>query len=127
MKLRTMTSGLLAVFLVSCASVNTEQFRNTTGKARTLEEIRQTVAANTGSFYLIYQQALERNPGLRGKVVFRIVIQPFGHVSSAEVVSSEINEPELERNLMQQWKRIDFGAKNVDVMIVTYPITFLPD
>jgi protein TonB len=126
-KLRTIVIGFFTVLLASCASVTTEPFRNVPSKARDLEDIHQTITANKNSIYAIYQQALRRNPDLRGKVVSRIVIKPSGQVIGAEIVASEINEPGFERDLMQQWKRIDFGAKEVDVMIITYPLTFHPN
>ena len=47
-------------------------------------------------------------------------------VMACEVVSSELRAKELERKLVSRVRLFDFGAKNVGVMVVTYPIDFLP-
>jgi len=42
------------------------------------------------------------------------------------VVSSELHAPNLERKLVSRVKLFNFGAKDVNTMVVTYPIEFLP-
>jgi TonB family protein len=63
---------------------------------------------------------------LQGKVVLELKIAPTGEVLDCRVVSSELKETELERKLVARIKQFDFGAKDVDQMIVTYPVDFLP-
>jgi hypothetical protein len=38
----------------------------------------------------------------------------------------ELRVPDLERKLVARVRLFDFGEKNVGVMVVTYPIDFLP-
>jgi hypothetical protein len=34
--------------------------------------------------------------------------------------------PDMERKLLARVKQFDFGAKDVDTMVVTWPVDFLP-
>jgi TonB family protein len=94
---------------------------------RSQAEISRIIEANRAAIYIIYQRALRQNPSMQGKVVFKITIAPSGEVSECTVESSDLGDGELERKLALRIKRIDFGAKNVDVTSITYPINFLPN
>lgn len=97
------------------------------GKAsRALEEIRLVFDRNKGSIYTIYNRALRSDPTLQGKVVLKLTIAPNGDVVDCQIVSSELRAPALERKLLARIRQFDFGAKDVEVMVVTYPIDFLP-
>jgi len=94
--------------------------------SRTFEEVSLVFDKNKGSIYTIYNRALRKDPTLEGKVVFEITIDPAGSVVSVKIVSSELNSPNLEKKLLQRIKFFNFGAKDVETLIVTYPIDFLP-
>lgn len=94
--------------------------------ARTTEEIQIVFDRNKSSLFALYQRALRKNPTLQGTVVLRLVIQPSGKVSSVKVVSSELNDAELESKIVNRVKLFDFGAKNVPVWRGKYPIRFFP-
>ncbi len=97
------------------------------GKAsRSIEEIKLVFERNKGAIYAIYNRALREDPTLQGKVVLKLKIAPSGEVVDCEMVSSELKSPELERKLLARIKQFDFGAKDVDVMIVNWPVDFLP-
>jgi TonB family protein len=97
------------------------------GKAsRSLEEIRIVFDRNKGSIYAIYNRALREDASLQGKVVVELKIAPEGNVISARLVSSELKNPELESKLLARIRSFDFGAKDVNVMTVSYPLDFLP-
>ena len=81
---------------------------------------------NKAAIYSIYNRALRQNPALQGKVVLKITITPGGRVSACQVISSELGAPALERKIVMRVRLFDFGAKNVETMVVTYPIEFLP-
>jgi TonB family protein len=53
-------------------------------------------------------------------------ISPAGSVDNVRVVSSELKTPELESKLLARIRQFDFGAKDVNVMVVNFPIDFLP-
>lgn len=93
---------------------------------RTLEEIQLVFDRNKGSLYTLYNRALRSNASLRGVVTIKLTIAPNGRVTACEVVSSELNDPDLERKIVARIMLFDFGAKDVDAMTLDYPITFQP-
>lgn len=101
--------------------------RGTSGKAaRSIEEIKLVFERNKGAIYAIYNRALREDPTLQGKVVVELKIAPAGNVIDCRVVSSELKASELERKLLARIRQFDFGAKDVDQMVVSWPVDFLP-
>jgi protein TonB len=94
--------------------------------ARSEEEIALIFDRNKGAIYSIYTRALREKPDLRGKLVLELTIAPDGSVTRCEVVSSELNDPELERRLVTRIKQFRFEAKDVGTITVTKPIDFFP-
>ena len=101
--------------------------RGGSGKAsRSIEEIKLVFERNKGAIYAIYNRALREEPGLQGKVVLKLTIAPSGNVTDCRIESSELKTPELESKLLARIRQFDFGAKDVDQMVVTWPVDFLP-
>lgn len=101
--------------------------RGNSGKAsRSIEDIKLVFERNKGAIYAIYNRALREDPTLQGKVVIELKIAPTGEVMACRVVSSELHTPELEAKLLARIRQFDFGAKDVDQMVVTWPVDFLP-
>lgn len=101
--------------------------RGGSGQAsRSIEEIKLIFDKNKAAIYALYNRALREDPTLQGKVILKLTISPSGRVTACEVVSTELRVPDLERKLVARVRLFDFGAKDVDVMVVTYPIDFLP-
>jgi TonB family protein len=97
------------------------------GKAsRSREEIELVFDKNKGAIFALYNRALRRDPSLEGKLVLRLTIDPNGTVSFCEIVSSELNDPELERKLVQRVKLFRFEEKDVEAITTTKPIDFFP-
>jgi len=94
--------------------------------ARTIEEIQLIFDQNKGAIYSIYNRALRTNPTLKGKVVLSITIDPSGKVLDCKIISNEVDSGEFAAKLVARIKLFNFGAKDVDTMVVTYPIDFLP-
>ena len=95
--------------------------------SRSREEIERVFDANKGRIYTLYNRALRENPALQGKVVLRLTIAPDGRVTFCEVVSSELNDPELERGLVQRVLQFQFEARDdVEPITTTKPIDFFP-
>lgn len=94
--------------------------------ARTIEEIQLIFDKNKGAIYSIYNRALRSNPTLKGKVVLSITIDPSGKVLECKIISNEVDSSEFAEKLVARIKLFNFGAKDVDTMVVTYPIDFLP-
>jgi len=101
--------------------------RGGSGKAsRSIEDVKLVFERNKGSIYAIYNRALREEPSLQGKVVLKLTIAPSGGVVECRIESSELRTPELEAKLLARIRQFDFGAKDVDQMIVTWPVDFLP-
>ncbi|WNO08056.1 AgmX/PglI C-terminal domain-containing protein [Teredinibacter sp. KSP-S5-2] len=93
---------------------------------RSEEEVTIVFDQNKGRLQSIYNRERRTKPGLKGKIVFEITVAPSGNVTSVRVVSSELNDPALERRLIARIKTFVFGSKDVEPVTVTFPIEFLP-
>ncbi len=101
--------------------------RGGSGKAsRSIEEIKLVFERNKGAIYAVYNRALREDPSLQGKVVVSLTIAPSGGIVDVRIVSSELRAAELESKLLARIRQFDFGPKDVDQMIVTWPVDFLP-
>ena len=94
--------------------------------ARSREEIELVFEKNKGAIFALYNRALRRNPGLQGKLVLKLTIDPSGSVTACSVDSSELDDPEMERKLVQRVKMFRFEAKDVEAITTTKPIDFFP-
>jgi TonB family protein len=105
------------------------EVRRTSGSgkgARSREEVELTFDQYKRDIYSIYTRALRDIPDLKGKVVMEITIAPTGEVLNCVVVSSELNNPELERKLVLKVKTFRFPARDVESLTLTKPIDFFP-
>ncbi|MCU7905150.1 MAG: TonB family protein [Candidatus Thiodiazotropha sp. (ex Epidulcina cf. delphinae)] len=93
---------------------------------RTREEIQLVFDQNKGAVYALYNRALRKDPTLRGKVMLELTISPKGKVTNCRILSSELNDGQLERKLISRIKLFKFQSKDVETAIVSYPIDFLP-
>lgn len=97
------------------------------GKAsRSREEIELVFDRNKGAIFALYNRALRADPSLEGKLVLRLTIAPTGEVTFCEVVSSELNDGEFERRLVQRVRLFRFEARDVESVTTTKPIDFFP-
>jgi len=102
--------------------------RSGSGKkaSRSQEEIELVFDRNKAAIYALYNRALRDNPALMGKVVVQLTIAPTGEVTDCRIVSSELNEPELERKLIARIRMFRFEDKDVEAITTTKPIEFFP-
>lgn len=97
------------------------------GKAsRSREEIEIVFDRNKSAIYALYSRALREQPELQGKVVVQLTISPSGEVTDCRIVSTELNDPELERKLVARIRMFRFEDKDVEAMTTTKPIEFFP-
>jgi periplasmic protein TonB len=97
------------------------------GKAsRSEEEIAMVFDRNKGAIHALYTRALRDKPDLQGKLVLELTIDADGAVARCTVVSSDLNDPDLERKLVARVKLFRFEAKDVGAITVTKPIDFFP-
>jgi protein TonB len=101
--------------------------KGSSGKgSRSIEDIKLVFERNKGAIYALYNRALRDDPALQGKVVLELKIAPDGQVQGLRIISSELKAEELEKKLLARIRQFDFGAKDVDLMVVTWPVDFLP-
>jgi len=99
----------------------------TGGKAaRSREEIEIVFDRNKSAIYALYSRALREQPELQGKVVVQLTIAPSGEVIDARIVSTELNDTELERKLVARIRMFRFESRDVEAMTTTKPIEFFP-
>ncbi len=93
---------------------------------RSRANIMRVVRQNTSSLQYAYTRRLANTPGLRGKITVKWAIDEFGKVLFCQVVSSTINDPQLEAEVVNKIKRWAFGRINKpgDVTEVVYPFVF---
>ena len=97
------------------------------GKAsRSREEIELIFDRNKGAIYSLYSRALRDAPELQGKMVLEFTVSPTGEVTMCRVVSSELNDPELEKKIVARVRLFRFEAKDVETITTTKPIDFFP-
>jgi periplasmic protein TonB len=103
------------------------QRTGSSGKAsRAREEVEIVFDRNKGALYALYGRALREKPELAGKLVLEFTIAPTGEITNVRVVSSELNDPELEKKIVARVRQIRFKAADVEPLTVSKPIDFFP-
>lgn len=95
-------------------------------RERGMRNIRKVFDRNKSALFILYNMALRQNPLLQGKVLLELVIQPDGSVSSCKVVSSELHDKTLEKQIVERVELFNFGRRDVKQRKVRIPINFLP-
>ncbi|UAL44976.1 AgmX/PglI C-terminal domain-containing protein [Shewanella inventionis] len=112
--------------LASQGAVAEKSSQASQGGQRSEAALRRTLEANKSRLYSLYNRALRKDPFLKGKVMFEIVIQPNGSISKVSIKSSELNDAKLERQLTLVLRSITFPAESVAVMTTIWAIDFFP-
>lgn len=122
-----LSSGLTALGGGGSGSAASDEGSGSSQRAsRSREEIERVFDQNKGAIYALYNRALRENPALQGKLVLKLTIEASGAVSQVEVVSSELEDQELERKLVQRIRMFRFLEKDVPPVTTTKPIDFFP-
>lgn len=120
------TTQVTSSTLAAQADDGVKRGSGSTKAARSREEIELIFDRNKGAIYALYSRALRDNPELKGKVVLELTIAPTGEITQCRVVSSELNNEELERKLVARVKSFRFEARDVETITTTKPIDFFP-
>jgi protein TonB len=94
--------------------------------ARSREEIELVFDRNKGAIYGLYNRALRERAELQGKLVLEFTVSPSGEITMCRVVSSELNDPDLESKIVARVRLFHFEAKDVESITTTKPIDFFP-
>lgn len=100
--------------------------RSSVDGGRDMESIRRVFEQHKGAIYALYNRALRSDPGLKGKFVFHIVIEPDGTISSINLVDSQLEDQKLELKLLARIQMISFGPEDVAATPVNYKFDFMP-
>ena len=104
------------------------QRTGTSGKnSRTSEEVTMVFDRNKGALHALYGRALRDLPEMEGKIVLEFTIAPSGEITMCRILSSELNNPELEKKIVARVRLIRFKAADVEPLTVSKPIEFFPN
>ena len=120
------TTQVTSSTLAAQADDGVQRGSGSTKAARSREEIELIFDRNKGAIYALYSRALRDKPDLKGKVVLELTIASTGEITQCRVVSSELNDPDLERKLVARVKSFRFEARDVETITTTKPIDFFP-
>lgn len=120
------TTQVTSAVLAAQADDGVRRGSGATKAARSREEIELIFDRNKGAIYALYSRALRDKPDLKGKLVLELTISPAGEITRCTVVSSELNDPDLERKLVARVKLFRFEARDVESITTTKPIDFFP-
>jgi len=91
---------------------------------RSEESVRSVLRSYQGRLTYIYNKYLKRNPELQGKMVVEVVISARGRVSNVKLVSSSMNQPDFEREILNFVKKWKYASIDRGQVTVTYPLFF---
>ena len=87
------------------------------------EQIRTVVMSKVGSFQQCYEDALAKDPELRGAVAIAFSIAPDGTVKSADVASSSLGNPAVESCMVKGFQALRFPTAEKPTNAV-FPFAF---
>ncbi|HRH78274.1 MAG TPA: AgmX/PglI C-terminal domain-containing protein, partial [Cellvibrionaceae bacterium] len=94
--------------------------------SRTDEELKRVLGAAQARIDRMYRSALDVDPTLQGRMVFKLTIEPNGSVSNVQLVSSALKDDDLQRKVTTLLRSLNFGARDVAVFTQSVPIDFFP-
>jgi outer membrane biosynthesis protein TonB len=94
--------------------------------SRSTEEIALVFTKNKGAIDMLYMRALRDNPALQGKMVVELTISPSGDVTSVQIISDDLNDPEFEAKLKARISLFKFEARDVASTITKRTFDFFP-
>jgi TonB family protein len=88
------------------------------------EVIQDTLKLYRGNFFKCYTQLLQRTPGVSGQSSLSFTIERSGKVSSAEVVSSSLQDPQFKKCLLEAIRRVEFKSFTGESISTMFPLKF---
>jgi Ca-activated chloride channel family protein len=87
------------------------------------KSVRELLKKHIRSFNICFRQALEKQPDFKGKVVFKMVIDPSGGVTKVHLNKGAKTEKEFKRCMLQELKKLHFPASkggNKSIVYITF-------
>ncbi len=89
------------------------------------EAVRRVIRSKMGAIRWCYQQALQRNPKLGGKVVLGFMITPTGRVQAPKVKDDSMQDPAVGKCIAKKSRNWKFPPPpDSGVVTVSYPFLF---
>jgi periplasmic protein TonB len=120
------TVGVSSHIASDAAQNRATRIGNSGKAARSQEEIELVFDRNKGAIYALYTRAMRERADLQGKMVLQLTISPAGEVTDCVMLSSELNDPDLEHKIIARVKLFRFEAKDVEVITARKTIEFFP-
>ena len=108
------------------AAIADNNLRQGKGGGRASSDIGLVFNKNKAGLHSIYERERRKNSSLKGKIVFQLTIEPNGKVSSVKILSSELNNPELEARIIARIKMFIFAPTSDGTVTIDYPVEFIP-
>ncbi len=89
------------------------------------DDVNRVMNQNKGRLQGAYMRALSDDPAMEGAFTVHLKIAPDGHVISASVVSSDLNNSKLESQFLTMIKGFDFSSGNFDTFEGNYKYNFI--
>jgi Ca-activated chloride channel family protein len=105
------------------ASVELKEISTSSGLSK--EAVQKALKQQLSSIELCYQKALEKAPTIQGEATFRLVINSQGKITKVSLVSSKLNDKNLEQCLIQKVKGLNFPSpEGTDKVTATISFNF---
>ena len=105
-------------------SVSVELREITINGGLSREAIQNGLKQQLPSIELCYQKTLEKKSNIQGEATFRLIIDSKGRVTKVSLVSSKLNDKDLEQCILRKMKEAIFPApQGVDKVNATVSIT----
>ena len=89
------------------------------------DDVKRIMTQNAGRLQSAYMRALGDDPTMEGNFTVRLKVAPDGHVISASVVSSDLNNSKLEGQLLAMIKGFSFSSGSFDPWEGNYKYNFI--
>jgi hypothetical protein len=88
------------------------------------EVIKRIIRANFPRFRACYEQGLKKDPGLKGTVSVRFIIDMTGAVESASLSGGSMSDGQVSGCVLGVYRTLSFPEPEGGKVMVTYPIDF---
>ncbi len=86
--------------------------------------IKRVIRANFPRFRACYEQGLKKDPGLKGTVAVRFIIDTTGAVESASLSGGSMSDTGVSSCVLGVYRTVSFPEPESGKVLVTYPIDF---
>jgi TonB family protein len=112
--------------MVKVAEDNHPALRDEGGGVLEKHEVELVLKQRMSLFMRCYQRELQRDPGLKGTVVVRFVIDRDGSVKHAHLRATSLGNPVVEECVVDEVNDTRFPRPSGGTVVVSYPFNFQP-